>query len=283
MQEMQKRTFDELMRPPQWLIDHPALRDREIDFNKPFGILKLGKAFSTGHFRAPNHGVKMIKPASQEADIYDKLLRYDPRSPNHTLPCEVIRSDTETPFIIMPLLRDLTLACLSQRWDLPTLVHHFLQILEGVEFLHRAQIAHMDIAVSNFILTYIKGLDDTHKGVELNKIYIIDYGESLQLELGPGQQPAVDLPPSQIPKPDGITRLDPYSWDMYCVGLVFQSLAEDTFKCNGQSTPKRLKRYIEWVIGNQNETGCASKVCRCRPTARRAREALSVLQYIVQT
>lgn len=83
-----------------------------------------------------------------------------------------------------------------------------------------------DIAVSNFVLASVQGVDDTHRGVEFNKIYIIDYSESLQLKLGPGQQPAMDLPPSQIPKPDGITRLDPYSWDMYCVGMVLQSLAE---------------------------------------------------------
>lgn len=38
------------------------------------------------------------------------------------------------------------------------------------------------------------------------------------------------------------------------------------------------RRYAQWLVGN--ERGCTS-VCRCRPTARRARQVLSVLRWLV--
>ena len=60
--------------------------------------------------------------------------------------------------------------------------------------------------------------------VERGKIYVIDFGASRQFELGPGHQPATDLPPTQVPKPQNIKRLDPFSWDVYCLGFVFQTL-----------------------------------------------------------
>ena len=47
-----------------------------------------------------------------------------------------------------------------------------------------------------------------------------------KLSLGPGQQPAIDLPPSQEQKPAGITRLDPYAWDMYCTAWVLEVIVK---------------------------------------------------------
>lgn len=59
--------------------------------------------------------------------------------------------------------------------------------------------------------------------IESGKVYIIDCGNSRQLDLPPGQYPAILLPPSQVPRPEGITHLDSYSWNMYCLATeVFQ-------------------------------------------------------------
>ena len=52
------------------------------------------------------------------------------------------------------------------------------------------------------------------------RVYIIDFDRSRQLELKPGAQGAVALPPTVCRPPPGITHLDPYSWDMYCVGTL---------------------------------------------------------------
>lgn len=61
-----------------------------------------------------------------------------------------------------------------------------------------------------------------HSTLKPKRIYIIDFGQSIQLQLGPGRQPAIDLPASQEKKPPGMGHFDPYSWDMYCVGKLFE-------------------------------------------------------------
>ena len=59
-----------------------------------------------------------------------------------------------------------------------------------------------------------------HKYVQLGKVYIIDFSESRQLSRGPGQQLPIDLPDSYIQKPLDMQRFDPYSFDVYCLGMV---------------------------------------------------------------
>ncbi|KAI0774129.1 hypothetical protein C8Q74DRAFT_1268333 [Fomes fomentarius] len=103
--------------------------------------------------------------------------------------------------------------------------------------------------------------------IEAGKIHIIDFGESRQFETGPGHQPAVDLIPGHRIDPPlpGMTRLDPYSWDIYCLGLMLRSMLES--RKPRRCDPWVLHRYTHWLIGN--ERGCTG-VCHCRPTARRA-------------
>ena len=47
---------------------------------------------------------------------------------------------------------------------------------------------------------------------------MIDFGESRQLQHGPRRQKPIELPASQCEKPSGVTAMDPYSWDVYCLG-----------------------------------------------------------------
>ena len=54
------------------------------------------------------------------------------------------------------------------------------------------------------------------------KVYIVDFGQSRQLALGPGRQPPIVLPPSQTQKPGDVTALDPYSFDVYCAGRLME-------------------------------------------------------------
>ena len=65
-----------------------------------------------------------------------------------------------------------------------------------------------------------------HPQVEAGKVYIIDFGDSKRLERGPGCQPAVDLPKTFHKHPLAMTRFDPYSWDMYCTGMLLQELLQ---------------------------------------------------------
>ncbi|RPD66999.1 hypothetical protein L227DRAFT_10966 [Lentinus tigrinus ALCF2SS1-6] len=116
-------------------------------------------------------------------------------------------------------------------------------MVEAVELLHRHNIAHMDVAINNFVVAMEHHVQ-LHDCVELGKIHIIDFGASHQFELGPGQQPAIELPPTQAPKPQGIKRLDPFSWDVYCLGDAFQlPLRGEDDHNRKQPQPWILHRY----------------------------------------
>ena len=60
-------------------------------------------------------------------------------------------------------------------------------------------------------------------GLVPERTYIIDFDTSRQLSLGPGDQHAITLPPTQLPPPNHHTHFDPYSWDIYCLGQVYKA------------------------------------------------------------
>ena len=51
--------------------------------------------------------------------------------------------------------------------------------------------------------------------VEAGRVYIIDFDRSRRLPLKQGAQGPVILPDTICSPPSGITKLDPYSWDVY--------------------------------------------------------------------
>ncbi|RPD66775.1 hypothetical protein L226DRAFT_549535 [Lentinus tigrinus ALCF2SS1-7] len=259
--------------PPPWLASHAEVVARDIHL---VYAIKPGQVYST---QPDRFVVKIITDAaSEEASIYDKLHGLGLASPNHILPCTIVRHDVQRPFIIMPCLTDL-MAADQWKWDLQFLVHTFRQMVEAVELLHSHNIAHMDVAVSNFVVAMEYHIP-LHDGVEVGKIHIIDFGASHQFELGPGRQPAAELPPTQARKPQGIKRLDPFSWDMYCVGDTFQFLLRNVYNKRKQPHPWILRRYAAWLIGD--EKGCTA-VCHRRPSARRALLVITILGWIVDT
>ncbi|KAI0076781.1 hypothetical protein K474DRAFT_1597253 [Panus rudis PR-1116 ss-1] len=272
------RTYDEICdslgftAPPRWLREHPVLVAKGIQLVTP---LKPFCVWGTG-LRVPvPYAVKIIKPDSPEADIYDLLHQLNPASPNHTLPCDVIRHGSKQAILLMPFLeQDIVDAVHGKEENLMTLLGLFLQVIEGLEFLHDLHIAHMDIYPGQVIIGQEDLEVNYHTGVEAGKAYIIDYGESRILDKGPLRQEAIDLPETFYRPPPGITRLDPYSWDIYCVGTLMKQLCELHFK--KQPTPWILRRYTQWLIGE--ERGC-NKVCSCRPSARKARQVLSLIQW----
>ncbi|KAI0722265.1 hypothetical protein C8T65DRAFT_628788 [Cerioporus squamosus] len=258
--------FRESFYPPAWLSNHAEVTSRDIHL---VYALKPAQVYST---HPPTFAVKITVATSEEASVYDKLLRLDLASRDHILPSIVVQSDTPRPFVIMPCLTNLMTADIST-WDFASLVCNFRQMVEAVEMLHSQRIAHMDVAINNFVeaLEYHIPLHDC---VELGKIYIIDFGVSHCFDLGPaGRQPSTELPPTQVPKPQGITRLDPFSWDVYCLGCTFQTLLKWVYY-RDRPQPWILRRYATWLVGN--EQGCTA-VCRCRPGVR---EALWMIAFI---
>ena len=65
-----------------------------------------------------------------------------------------------------------------------------------------------------------------------SRVYLIDFGCSLRLPLGPGIQPAVRLQDTVWERPrEGATHFDPYSWDMLRVGDTFDAFLDVSYFC----------------------------------------------------
>ena len=57
-------------------------------------------------------------------------------------------------------------------------------------------------------------------------MYLIDFESCRQFERGPGVQTAIPLPDTHVVPPLGMTTFDPFSWDVYCLGLTFGAMIE---------------------------------------------------------
>ena len=91
-------------------------------------------------------------------------------------------------------------------------------------YLHSQHIAHLDICLGNFVYDYKTDVNGNR--IPPGYPHLIDLETSHQLPLGPGRQPAIELSPSQYRKPGGLTHLDPYAWDMYCISQLAESVFE---------------------------------------------------------
>lgn len=72
-------------------------------------------------------------------------------------------------------------------------------------------------------------------------------------------------------------------FDGTCHARLPCNIPNDTKQSTGleeSNFPLIPRRYAQWLVGY--ERGCAS-VCHCRPTARRARLALIILRWLVNT
>ncbi|KAI0672537.1 hypothetical protein C8Q78DRAFT_971657 [Trametes maxima] len=259
---------------PERLRTHPDLLRRGIiltDFVKP------GIVYKTSTVQQPQYVVKILSTDTEELGIYKRLTPLIPSPSNHTVPSEL--SQCGHPLLIMPYLWGPII--LRRRPDIKpitTTLHEmlglFVQLVEGVEFLHRQHIAHMDLCTGNIL---VAGPDDAkaHPRLVSEKLYIVDFGSSQQLKLGPGVQGAIVLPPSQQDPPNGIKHFDPYSWDVYCLGHVLR----DIMHMNYDEPHSPLARLLtQWLISK--ERGCTG-ICRCRPSARAALVVLKALRLIV--
>ena len=96
-------------------------------------------------------------------------------------------------------------------------------------YLHDQHIAHLDLCLDNFVYDY--KTDANGCKILPGYPYLIDLETSQEFPQGPGRQPAIELPPSQYPKPGQLTHLDPYSWDIHCVGILSELVFEVCFVC----------------------------------------------------
>ena len=85
-----------------------------------------------------------------------------------------------------------------------------------------------DLCFGN-VVAAVDETEEEHPRTKAGRVYIIDFDRSRQLELGPGRQPAVALPSTQFKPPLQMKAFDPYSWDVYCMGKLFEQLTKVSF------------------------------------------------------
>ncbi|KAI0685407.1 hypothetical protein BC835DRAFT_1290294 [Cytidiella melzeri] len=268
---------------PQWLETHPELLSRNINIH-PQGIQSHFNVWTSNPFEPVKHVVKYVESDSSEAAIIE-LLQLDLASPNHVIPCEVIRSSDNSPcLLLMPFIG------LSYHGNdsgtYSELIDSFYQVAEGLEDLHRQNIAHLDFALGN-VLRAPPGRPHFDSRVVPGKWYLIDFEQARVFDQGPGHQHAIVLPiDTQYSKPAGVVQIDPYSWDVYCLGLTCRGMYNVLYLCYVTFVlydSHIVARLLQWIEGDvQGCKGCKI-ACYCRPTARRVRQALGVVRWCLRT
>ncbi|KAI0640577.1 hypothetical protein C8Q79DRAFT_1122903 [Trametes meyenii] len=258
---------------PAWLKSHPELRRRGIVLTE---TLKPSYVFAT-NWRDQSvaaYAVKLLEPDTEEATIYERL-GLDSTSSNPSIPCEVVRSG-QPDMLIMPHIYEIN--CVNyMKLSLSAVLGVFLQVVKGIEYLHARQIAHLDVCVGNTLIAF-DAQARFHPHLVANKIYIIDFHTSRQLDFGPGHQHSIPITVSQVKPPLGLKHFDPYSWDVYCLSDVWGYMVKMKYYF-GVSPPWIALRINRWLIGS--EQGCTGP-CYCRPTVRRVRQVLTIVRGVVR-
>ncbi|KAI0632475.1 hypothetical protein C8Q77DRAFT_1125903 [Trametes polyzona] len=259
---------------PRWIETHSELQRRGIV--PPMAMVKPGVVYRTLRFDSSAcHVIKILNcgpDPSEESEIH-RRLQHDTNPRNPVIPCEVIESGPK-PILVMPYLADMTEAGL-RRWSPSKAFATFLQVVEGVEYLHERRIAHLDICDGNILMATNYNARQ-HNHVVEGKVYLIDFQTSRQLPAGPGVQGAITLPVAHQFDPP-FDHMDPYSWDVYCLGKLFEQWASLVYRAR-TTYPWYVYGIRDWLVGN--EEGCTG-VCSCRPTVRRARQVLAILGWCI--
>ncbi|KAJ8469924.1 hypothetical protein ONZ51_g8668 [Trametes cubensis] len=185
-----------ILEVPARLKTHPEVIRRGFEL-EPATPCKIGVVYRTSVLKEPLYYIKILDTDTDEAAVFQRLSHYcrDPR--NHTIPGELTPPDAGHPLLITPSLSHFeTLALAGSDSRLHRTLSMFLQLMEGYNSAQKLLIA-QDICLGNVVAAHW----GTHHypGVKPGKVYFIDFGSSLQLPLGPGQQHAITLPPEPVP------------------------------------------------------------------------------------
>ncbi|PIL34811.1 hypothetical protein GSI_02598 [Ganoderma sinense ZZ0214-1] len=249
---------------PAWLADDLELRRRGITLVE---CLRPPTVFCTSWFATPQHVVKIVEPDANlkldidEAAICEFLQRPGAReSPdtNHTIPCDVVHA--EKTVLVMPYLPSMKAPpTLDPRW-LESFLDLAYQLLEGIDYLHRNRIAHMDICPGNLLAATPREADLDDR-LAAGTVYIIDFDRALRLAHAPGTQGPILLPSAQFAPPPGVTHLDPYAWDVHCAGRVLETFLAGkarTDEAAAAAAPWVAERLVLWLKGDERLGGFRS-------------------------
>jgi serine/threonine protein kinase len=233
--------------------------------------------------------IKHAATASQEVDIglyfSSESIRSDPE--NHCVPILDTFPDPRTDdrvFLVMPLLRE---------WNKPPfhtvaeILDGFEQILQGITFMHRRNVAHRDAASPNWMMDasamYPEGFHPymQHNAKDARgyqpakaltrsqappKYYLIDFGISTQFKDNESRTPVVGMPGrSRAPELSDTELYDPFAVDIFAYG-------------------EALLHEIQTFLGLDSFLPLAQKMMNPNPASRpTAEQALQMFREIRQS
>ncbi|KAL5530879.1 hypothetical protein ACEPAG_3755 [Sanghuangporus baumii] len=189
--------------------------------------------------------LKRVPVGSEELDIHrflsDPRRLEDPK--NHTVPLRdefLDDEDSKFTYIVLPLLRNYYI---PKFYFVDEVVDFFKQLLEGIQFMHDADVAHRDCSILNIMMDadplYPKGFHPAstvfdasgtklahpkrRRDVRRVRYHFIDFGISSKFE--PGEQRMVigiHGQDDEVPELSEIIPYDPFPTDVFIIGNLIR-------------------------------------------------------------
>ncbi|KAI0093349.1 hypothetical protein BDY19DRAFT_421811 [Irpex rosettiformis] len=220
--------------------------------------------------------LKSVNHDSPEIPL-QRALASHPSPSNHTLPAEII-SCSGTYLILTPFIMESYVVGWESLEELFTAAE---QYFEGLQFMHQLGIAHLDLHAENLMYDRKPHSATGALATQGRRAYIIDFGLSKRFNPLYGFTNGTTLVPFEkdvghYPPPEGIEAVNPYGYDIYCMGWVIR------FFCGNMSwgsspPPVRVTPAI-WALCDT----LASDDSKRRPSAVHARALVGLLRIWVK-
>ncbi|KAG8988582.1 hypothetical protein FRB90_002674 [Tulasnella sp. 427] len=139
------------------------------------------------------------------------------------------------------------------------------QLVEATAFLHNHRIAHMDISYRNFLVAWRPKFSKP-------RLLLTDMELSIRFE--DSEDPLVNLWDHIEPPPEGSVAINPYAYDMWCVGWCFESFLEND----------RIEKQWPGVHWPEAISSLRTRLIETDPRRRpNSAEAAAIMQIIDET
>ncbi|KAI0093351.1 kinase-like domain-containing protein [Irpex rosettiformis] len=191
--------------------------------------------------------LKSVAHDSPEIPLQNMLASH-PSPLNHTLPAEVIPC-SGTYLILTPFIMEASIVTWESLDEIFVVAE---QYLEGLQFMHQLGIAHLDLHAENLMYDREPHSTTGPLATRGRRAYIIDFGLSKQFPPISGLTNGTTVVPFQknvghYDPPEGIEAVNPYAYDIYCMGWVIESFCMSTTWDCDRPPPIRVTPAI-WAL-----------------------------------
>ncbi|TCD63753.1 hypothetical protein EIP91_004968 [Steccherinum ochraceum] len=151
---------------------------------------------------------------------------------NRTIPAELVDCQHST-VVIMPFLDTLRMAS-PEYVTMEQYLYLFTQIIEGLDFMHERHITFGDIDAENIVWS-VEAVNLRSFNIEADALYYIDFGAARRLSAGPGSGVTISdykKHGGHFRPPEGADNLDPYAYDVYCLGETLYVTCQSAEECD---------------------------------------------------